>query len=261
VEPIQVGKAIAKENLGIAGDNEGDNISTKNPYYSELTATYWIWKNVKADAVGLFHYRRFFNFKTLDTKCRKIAPSFFENYDITEENIAKLLSKYDIILPNKTETGKESLYEYYQRKHVISDMDYTLGAIEKKYPDMAKIAEKVVKHNSQMYCANMLIASKKLFDEYAHWLFDVLFEVEGHIQRDVLGRDPYQRRAYGFLAERMMAVFIEYKKQTSDIKIKEVPILFLEDKIGKWCAYLIRRFRRKFLTAIGLEKGHWKKGW
>jgi hypothetical protein len=261
VESIQVGKAIAKENLGIMGDDEGDNISMKNPYYNELTATYWIWKNVKADAVGLFHYRRFFNFKTLDTKCRKIMPSFFENYGITKENIAKLLSKYDIVLPNKTGIVKESLYECYQREHIISDMDYALEAIEEKYPGMAKIAEKVVRHNSQTYCANMLIASKKLFDEYAHWLFDVLFEVEGHIQRNVLGRDSYQRRAYGFLAERMMTVFIEYKKQTSGLKIKEVPILFLEDKMSKWCAYLIRRFRRKFLTAIGLEKEHWKMGW
>ena len=46
--PIQVGKALSKYNLPYQGDNTGDNISLKNPYYSELTAQYWGWKNKAA---------------------------------------------------------------------------------------------------------------------------------------------------------------------------------------------------------------------
>lgn len=44
--PIQVGKAISEYDLGIIGDDTGDNISQKNPSYCELTAQYWAWKNV-----------------------------------------------------------------------------------------------------------------------------------------------------------------------------------------------------------------------
>ena len=57
--PLQVGRALADQDLGWQGDNTGDNISLKNPYYCELTGLYWAWKNLKADAIGLVHYRRF----------------------------------------------------------------------------------------------------------------------------------------------------------------------------------------------------------
>ena len=62
--PIQVG-AKGKEDLGYQKDNEGENISSKNPYYSELTGLYWAWKNLDADYIGLSHYRRYFSEKKL----------------------------------------------------------------------------------------------------------------------------------------------------------------------------------------------------
>lgn len=43
-------------------DNEGDNISGKNPDYCELTAQYWAWKNIDCDYYGFFHYRRYLTF-------------------------------------------------------------------------------------------------------------------------------------------------------------------------------------------------------
>ena len=40
--PVHVG-AEGKVDLGYQKDNEGENISAKNPYYCELTGLYWAW--------------------------------------------------------------------------------------------------------------------------------------------------------------------------------------------------------------------------
>ena len=65
--PIHVGRAISKfknEMADMIGDDTGDNISSKNGEFCELTAIYWAWKNLKdADYIGLAHYRRYFETK------------------------------------------------------------------------------------------------------------------------------------------------------------------------------------------------------
>ena len=60
--PLHVG-AEGKESIGYQGDNIGENISNLNPYFCELTGMYWMWKNLKADYLGLAHYRRHFCFR------------------------------------------------------------------------------------------------------------------------------------------------------------------------------------------------------
>ena len=60
--PLQVGAAL-HNSLGYHSDNTGDNISSLNPQFCELTGLYWAWKNLDADYVGLAHYRRHFRGK------------------------------------------------------------------------------------------------------------------------------------------------------------------------------------------------------
>ena len=61
--PVQVGTALTEwRGEGMRYDNDGDNISEKNPWYCELTAQYWAWKNCDCDYFGFFHYRRYLSF-------------------------------------------------------------------------------------------------------------------------------------------------------------------------------------------------------
>ena len=53
LKPIQLNCANNPKRLeGMLRDNEGENISDKNPLYCELTAQYWAWKNEDLDYYG-----------------------------------------------------------------------------------------------------------------------------------------------------------------------------------------------------------------
>ena len=68
--PIQVGHALAKQDLPFQKDDEFDqeecdNLSAQNNIYCEMTGMYWAWKNIRRlypdlKYVGLCHYRRYF---------------------------------------------------------------------------------------------------------------------------------------------------------------------------------------------------------
>ena len=58
--PIHVGHINSQNELGLLADDTGDNISSKNLTFNEVTAQYWVWKNYKeAEFVGFCHYRRY----------------------------------------------------------------------------------------------------------------------------------------------------------------------------------------------------------
>ena len=90
--PIHVGKT-GKTEIGFIGDDTGENISDRNPSYCELTAAYWAWKNLKADYVGLVHYRRHF------TPVKKGKNKF--DWVMTGRQAEELLKDCDVLVPNR----------------------------------------------------------------------------------------------------------------------------------------------------------------
>ena len=216
--PIQAGASI-NENLGYLTDNVGDNISEKNKNYCELTALYWMWKNCKADIVGLTHYRRYFFKKRFDNKIEKI---------IDEEYIKKILNDYDLIIPEPEYVLKYTVGQEYKLKHHEKDLKNCRNIVKNKYPEYLQYFDKVM-DSRILYQYNMLITNKKLFDNYCTWLFDILFELEKIT--DLSGYDDYNKRIYGFLSERLFNVWL---LKNNNLKIKELPVNNIDSNSNLW---------------------------
>ena len=171
--PLQVGADGKEKITDYEQDNIGDNISSKNPYFCELTGLYWAWKNLKADYIGLVHYRRYF---TNSNKKYKTTIEKFKHV-LTLKEADKLLDNTNIILPNKRKYYIENLYDHYKHTMYIEPLDETRKIIEDKYPKYLKEFDKLKKRTSA-HMFNMMIMKKDILDDYCTWLFDILFELE-----------------------------------------------------------------------------------
>lgn len=203
--PLHVGSA-GKAPLGYIRDDTGENISWKNESYCELTGIYWMWKNVSCDIIGLCHYRRYFS------KDGRI---------LSAEDILSALEDYDLILGNSSMSRYSDNYQHYCVQHIQKDIDICGDVLRTVYPEYGDAFEFVMRTNL-MNIGNMMIASRDFFDRYCAWLFPVLAEVE--CRTDVSGYDAYQKRLYGFLAERLLRVYTVMQ----EIRVKEFPVFNTE---------------------------------
>lgn len=220
--PIQAGAAQHDSISGYQPDNEGDNISIKNPHFCELTCHYWAWKNLKdVDIVGLNHYRRYFDFQ-----CRFPQFSPDKHFISTEEflkneyvfpNIEGLLQKYDIILP-VARHWRVSNTQQYGDYHIAKDWEMLRQIIKERSPQYLSAFEKTMDYSNKSVGYNMFITHWKHFDAYSEWLFDILFEVERRVPPI---DDPIQSRIYGYMSERLINVFCEHYH----LRIKHVPLI------------------------------------
>ena len=251
--PLHVGKAQHLDVLkDMTGDNTGDNISHKNSSYCELTGMYWLWKNVDADNYGLFHYRRFLDFK--NRYRGQIYPSMINVEDFDSAVVNDVMKNCDMILPKKSKF-MISLYDYYKRDHYVKDLEIVKNIIKNKYPDYVPAMERALNSKEGYFC-NMFVMKKELFNEYCSWLFDVLGEVEKLI--DTTNYDSYQSRVLGFLSERMFSIFIQYKKEMSPtLKIKEVETLFINPEPIKKINFVVGHYiecpDRTYFEILGLK--------
>lgn len=186
--PIHVGRIVSEykeEMASMIGDDTGDNISDKNSKYCELTAQYWAWKNLHdVDYIGFCHYRRYFN------------------TNISENNVTDMLKHHDIIALKMVYPFSMhwEILRYISMEHfVIMEM-----VIKKKYPDYEQTLIDYLRGNI-LYPKNMFICKKELFDQYAEWLFDILFECEKHMKTM-----PYARleRSLAYMGEYLMPVYM-----------------------------------------------------
>ena len=198
--PIHVGKNLLD---GMIGDDTGDNISEKNPSYCEMTAHYWIWKNVRdCDYVGVCHYRRYFGI------------------DITDKNITVVMENNDVLLVEPS-WHIDSVYAYFAKFMGAENMTILWKVMKKLYPEYVRTLEQIC-DGVKFYPFNMLLCRKSMFDEYAEWMFSILGECEKFVKPS-----PYTngRRSMAYMAELLTGLFFIHR----GLRIKSVPYYMKEN--------------------------------
>lgn len=222
--PIHVGAAgkeilKAGDNL-IQRDDEGDNISEKNPYYCELTALYWAWKNLDAEAYGLVHYRRYFSNKGF---IYRISHSPWGSI-LTNDETQSLMKNHDIIVPAKRNYVIETLYSHYAHTHDKAHLDKTLEIVREYYPDLAQYVEEAyVSRSGHMF--NMCIMRRRYFNQYCGFLFDVLGKLEPEVNLE--GLSAFDARLFGRVSEILFNAWINYMTE-ENARIKTIPYVHME---------------------------------
>lgn len=215
--PIHVGAALHSKVLpGVQRDDEGDNISEKNPLYCELTGLYWAWKNLDADYVGIAHYRRHFGWKP-----RMHEKDPFDRV-VREKDIMPLFGQIRVFLPKKRRYVIETLYSHYSHTHYMVHLDETRRIIAELYPEYLSTYDRVLKQTSG-YMFNMVIMERKLLDQYCGWLFRILGELEKRI--DTSGLSYYQGRYCGRVGEIIFNVWLAFQLEKGTLQKKEVRVL------------------------------------
>lgn len=234
--PIQVGVEEKKKIEEYVQDNTEDNISSKNPYFCELTGLYWAWKNLDAEYIGLVHYRRYF------TVAKKVPKKEQEKFKIivNQQELEEKLQNVNVILPKKRKYYIENLYSHYAHTMYVEPLDETRKIIEEKYPEYIEEFDKLHKRTSA-HMFNMFIMKKEILNEYCTWLFDILFELEK--RTDASQYDSFHARFYGRISELLLDVWIN----KNQIKYEEIKVIDMQrvNWIKKGTSFLMAKFTGK----------------
>lgn len=237
--PVQVG-AYGKESLGFQRDDEGDNISKSNPRLCELTAMYWAWKNLKADYIGLVHYRRHF------TTCSFVKRVFTKDKFscvISRSELEHILQEKDLVVPKKRKYYIETMESHFLHLPYTFEKDYQIfkEVIKEKAPEYVEAFETVM-HRTSAHMFTIFIMKKEYFDRYCEWLFPIILEADKRVS--VIGYDRMQARAVGYCGEFMLDVWNEKQK----IPYEELPIMFMEKQ--NWLVKGGKFIKRKLFTKV-----------
>ncbi|WP_196604818.1 DUF4422 domain-containing protein [Pectinatus haikarae] len=199
---IQAGAALTDKRIATVTDDIGDNISSRNRRYSEMTAAYWAWKHSKADFIGLCHYRRHF------------------------VDLGKIVSKLnriniDIVLPLPT-LYETSIYKDHLMKYTPTVYKVMLAVLDEYSPEYYDSALNI--YDKKIFIANnMWIVRKTVLDDLFSWLFPILFEIEKRIGEL---EDSYYNRYAGFCAEQLTGLYFLYNKRNWKIAYAEKMFLY-----------------------------------
>ena len=233
--PMQVGAALHDHIEGFAYDDEGDQISQKNPRYCELTALWWGWRNLSCEWLGLAHYRRHF-------------AGSGERGVMTLGEAEALVAQGDVVVSKARNYHIETISSHYM--HTFDQDGSQLAALRRGVQmvspsRVATLDAHLAQTRGHMF--NMFLMPRTMLDAYCPWLYDVLEATEGLL--DFSQMNDFHARCLGRLGERLLDVWLK----SEGIAVREVPLRSMErtnwlKKGGGFLAakFLGRRYEASF---------------
>ncbi|MBR2773071.1 MAG: DUF4422 domain-containing protein [Bacteroidales bacterium] len=195
--PVQCGRAINEKIPGTIDDNTGNNISSLNIRFNEMTAIYWIAYHYEEignpEYIGFNHYRRYLNWNK------------------------EMLSRHTVIA--RRWFSWRTLRSQYANCHNIEDLDEfsrhfksVFSADDNDYSDYDAYWKTHFFH-----ICNMFIMHRDNFKRYAKFILkciDILMHIE-------VGKSTAteQNRAPGFILEAMTSYWIWHEKRKRTITL------------------------------------------
>lgn len=212
------GTGDGRYNLPIYRDYVGDNISDKNLMFNEYAGFYWILHNwdIK-DYIGMFHYRRYYNFLDEVPNIEKIF-----SYGI------KVILNKRFSLQYPTFGEYKGNREFYKIWHNVDDFDLMGKIVKENYPQYGDGWDRMSEANF-IHPSSLFIMKKDMFKEYISYALDVMNKfndargchtpeewiayIEAHKDEYVRPQHKYydvrmQARATGYLVERCLEAFL-----------------------------------------------------
>lgn len=214
ITPVQVGAALTTERICEVTDDKGDNISSKNVNYCELTALYYAWKNrgdigvwksagkdTEEPYYGLAHYRRFM--------------------ELSEKDLQRIIANdVDVILPYPFiyHKGMEIHHHQFVKE---GDWNAMLQALQELGGERAALLPEVLQQ--PMICLyNIVCARAHVMDDYCAWLFPILARTE-----ELSDPKGWERadRYIGYMGETLLTLYLYSRR--NELKMAHTRLRFL----------------------------------
>ena len=238
LQPVQVGGGLKDPGTRFRTafhDDDGENISAKNPMYCELTTQYWAWKNVDADYYGFCHYRRYFDFSPVEheeSPYGEVMDDYIDDaaarkYGLDDATMTKAIEGWDIITTGIKDLREvidahgtpKALYAAAPKLH-LKDLRRVYDILCARHPDYKEDADAFLDGNHSCFC-NMYIMRKEYFRAYCEWMFPILEEFERTTDMSLYSKEAL--RTPGHLSERLFNIWLMHLKRTTPgLKTKEL---------------------------------------
>lgn len=233
-KPILVGAYKHPKFFSTIKDSHFDNISEKNASFCELTAFYWMWKNLDLDDddyVGLMHYRRHLCFNEDNKrptnfygmmKYTELNQMYIDECGLREEVIKLHMENTDWLLAEDFDVhsvGVKNNYDLYKNDQYLHIEDYerALDILRRDHPEYIPYIDRYNQDHTGFY-TNIFVTKFHLFKEYCEWLFPILFELDEQI--DISEYSVQEKRVIGHIAERLFGIYMLAQQE----KIEKVSI-------------------------------------